>query len=118
MPLKDKSHFYLNQIILYVIVSIVTPSADHGIVEFACIIRGALLNREVAGNFFVYFSCISWRVCMKNYLKEALEIVKAQASVRIMTEQEITTMVRKLSESIRLIGGGENPCDGNRRNRA
>ncbi len=46
---------------------------------------------------------------MENYLKEALEIVKAQASVRTMTEEEITAMVRKLSESIRLIGDGESP---------
>lgn len=40
---------------------------------------------------------------MENYLKEALEIVKAQASVRTMTEEEITTMVRKLSDGIRAI---------------
>lgn len=38
---------------------------------------------------------------MENYLKEALDIVKAQASVRTMTEEEITTMVKKLAESIR-----------------
>lgn len=40
---------------------------------------------------------------MEAYLKEALEIVKAQASVRTMTEEEITVMVRKLSDSIRAI---------------
>lgn len=40
---------------------------------------------------------------MENYLKEALEIVKAQASVRTMTEEEITTMVRKLADGIRCI---------------
>lgn len=40
---------------------------------------------------------------METYLKEALEIVKAQASVRTMTEDEITTMVKKLSEGIRAI---------------
>ena len=40
---------------------------------------------------------------MENYLKEALEIVKAQASVRTMTEEEITTMVRKLADGIRTI---------------
>ena len=40
---------------------------------------------------------------MESYLKEALEIVKAQASVRTMTEEEITTMVRKLSDNIRAI---------------
>lgn len=38
---------------------------------------------------------------MDDCLKEALEIVKAQASVRNMTEEEISSMVRRLSESIR-----------------
>lgn len=45
---------------------------------------------------------------MEAYLKEALEIVKAQASVRTMTEEEITTMVKKLSEGIRAISDS---CD-------
>ncbi|WP_290924171.1 MucR family transcriptional regulator [Halodesulfovibrio sp.] len=40
---------------------------------------------------------------MESYLKEALEIVKAQASVRTMTEEEITTMVRKLAGGIKEI---------------
>ena len=40
---------------------------------------------------------------MENYLKEALEIVKAQASVRTMTEEEITTMVRKLAVGIKAV---------------
>ena len=40
---------------------------------------------------------------MESYLKESLEIVKAQAGIRTMTEEEITTMVRKLSDSIRAI---------------
>jgi len=40
---------------------------------------------------------------MENHLKEALEIVKAQAGVRTMTEEEITAMVKKLSDSIRAI---------------
>ncbi len=45
---------------------------------------------------------------MDDYLKEALEIVKAQASVRTMTEDEITTMVKKLSDGIKGISeGGE-----------
>ena len=48
---------------------------------------------------------------MENYLKEALEIVKAQATVRTMTEEEITNMVRKLSESIRDIYEGETPAE-------
>lgn len=45
---------------------------------------------------------------MDDYLKEALEIVKAQASVRTMTEDEITSMVQKLSAGIKTIaeGGG------------
>lgn len=46
---------------------------------------------------------------MNDYLKGALEIVKAQASVRTMTEDEITTMVQKLAEGIRAIGEGELP---------
>ncbi|GFM35247.1 MucR family transcriptional regulator [Desulfovibrio subterraneus] len=43
---------------------------------------------------------------MENYLKEALEIVKAQASVRTMTEEEITTMVKKLADGIKAISEG------------
>lgn len=46
---------------------------------------------------------------METYLKEALEIVKAQASVRTMTEEEITMMVKKLSDGIRNIS---DICDG------
>ena len=48
---------------------------------------------------------------MESHLKEALEIVKAQASVRTMTEEEITAMVRKLSESIRAISENESPVE-------
>lgn len=44
---------------------------------------------------------------MEDYLKEALEIVKAQASVRTMTEEEITSMVQKLSAGIKSISEGE-----------
>ncbi|MDL2307512.1 MucR family transcriptional regulator [Desulfovibrio sp. OttesenSCG-928-C06] len=40
---------------------------------------------------------------MDNHLKEALEIVKAQASVRTMTEDEITSMLQKLTRDIRSI---------------
>ncbi len=43
---------------------------------------------------------------MEDYLKEALEIVKAQASVRNMTEEEIASMVKKLADGIRSIGDG------------
>jgi len=38
---------------------------------------------------------------MEDYLKSALEIVKAQASVRNMTDEEITSMVRRLAAGIR-----------------
>ena len=38
---------------------------------------------------------------MEEYVKQALEIVKAQASVRTMTEEEITDMVTKLAETVR-----------------
>ncbi|WP_319763932.1 MucR family transcriptional regulator [Maridesulfovibrio sp.] len=43
---------------------------------------------------------------MEDHLKEALEIVKAQASVRTMTEEEITSMVQKLSAGIKKISDG------------
>ncbi|MGL1862632.1 MAG: MucR family transcriptional regulator [Pseudodesulfovibrio sp.] len=43
---------------------------------------------------------------MEDYLKAALEIVKAQASVRTMTEEEITSMVQKLSAGIKSIAEG------------
>jgi len=38
-----------------------------------------------------------------DYLKQALEIVKAQASVRIMSEEEITSMIRGLSYHLRAL---------------
>ena len=38
---------------------------------------------------------------MQDYLKEALEIVKAQASVRTMTEDELASMLQKLTRDIR-----------------
>jgi predicted transcriptional regulator len=47
---------------------------------------------------------------MDDYLKEALEIVRAQASVRTMAEEEMTSMVRKLAESIRKIAGAQGEC--------
>lgn len=43
---------------------------------------------------------------MDDYLKEALEIVKAQAGVRTMTEEEITSMVQKLATGIKAIAEG------------
>ncbi|KXB09020.1 transcriptional regulator [candidate division MSBL1 archaeon SCGC-AAA385M11] len=47
---------------------------------------------------------------MDEYLKEALSIVKAQAGVRNMTEEEMTSMVQRLSSQFRSIaecGEGE-----------
>lgn len=38
---------------------------------------------------------------MDDYLKEALDIVKAQASVRVMTDEEITTLIQSLSVGIK-----------------
>lgn len=46
---------------------------------------------------------------MEEYLKQALEIVKAQASVRTMTEEEITSMVQKLASGIQAIAEGAAP---------
>lgn len=44
---------------------------------------------------------------MEEYLKQALEIVKAQASVRTMTEEEISSMVQKIASAIRQMSDGE-----------
>jgi predicted transcriptional regulator len=44
---------------------------------------------------------------MENYIKEALEIVKAQASVRNMTQDEIISMVKSLALGIKGIGETE-----------
>lgn len=46
---------------------------------------------------------------MDDYLKEALEIVKAQAGVRTMTEEEITSMVKKIAEGIKGVAEGSVP---------
>jgi len=46
---------------------------------------------------------------MDDYLKQALDIVKAQASVRTMTEEELTSMVTKLAEGIKNISEGTTP---------
>lgn len=48
---------------------------------------------------------------MDDYLKEALEIVKAQAKVRTMSEEEIISMVQKLAEGIRDVCMGVQPAD-------
>lgn len=44
---------------------------------------------------------------MDDFLKEALDIVKAQASVRVMAEDEIIAMVRRLSSGIKVVSEGE-----------
>lgn len=44
---------------------------------------------------------------MDDFLKEALDIVKAQASVRVISDEEIVGMVRRLSSSLRDIAEGE-----------
>ena len=46
---------------------------------------------------------------MEEYVKEALEIVKAQASVRNMTEEEIASMVKSLSDRIKNLSEGQEP---------
>lgn len=48
---------------------------------------------------------------MDDYLKEALDIVKAQAKVRTMTEEEIISMVQKLAEGIRDVCQGTQPVE-------
>lgn len=44
---------------------------------------------------------------MDDFLKEAIEIVKAQASVRVMSEDEITTFIRRLSANLRNLSEDE-----------
>ncbi len=44
---------------------------------------------------------------MDEHVKQALEIVKAQAGFRTMSEEEISSMVRSLSTVIRQIMSGE-----------
>lgn len=46
---------------------------------------------------------------MDDYLKEALDIVKAQASVRIMTDEDITVLIQRLSTGIRSIAENDVP---------
>ena len=47
---------------------------------------------------------------MEDYLKQAVEIVKAQASVRNMNEEEITSMIKVLAGSIRGVAEGVTPA--------
>ena len=47
---------------------------------------------------------------MEDYLKQAIEIVKAQASVRNMNEEKITSMIKALAGSIRGVAEGIAPA--------
>lgn len=44
---------------------------------------------------------------MDEHIKQALDVVKAQASVRNMTEDEITSMVQSLANRLRSLETGE-----------
>ena len=44
---------------------------------------------------------------MDDYLKEAIELARAQAGVRVMSEDEIAAFVQKVAASLRSIAGGE-----------
>ena len=46
---------------------------------------------------------------MEEYVKQALEIVKAQASVRNMNEEELASMVRSLTQEIKNVAEGVAP---------
>lgn len=48
---------------------------------------------------------------MDDYLKEALEIARAQASVRVMSEDEITSFIQKLAQGIRSVAEGDTPVE-------
>lgn len=47
---------------------------------------------------------------MDEHLKQAVEIVKAQAAVRVMTEEEISSMVSKLATSIHQLSTPQEVC--------
>lgn len=46
---------------------------------------------------------------MEDYLKHAIELVKAQASVRIMSEDEIADMISSLSAKLKKLDNCEEP---------
>ena len=48
---------------------------------------------------------------MDDYLKEALEIARAQAGVRVMSEEEISSFVRKVAQGIRTVAEGDVPVE-------
>ena len=50
---------------------------------------------------------------MEEYVQQALDIVKAQASVRNMTEEEITSMVQSLSQQLKgIVEGSGSQAEG------
>ncbi len=44
---------------------------------------------------------------MDNHFKEALELVKCQAAVRVMTAEEMTTMAQRLCRGLKALSEGE-----------
>ena len=48
---------------------------------------------------------------MEDYLKQAIELVKAQSSVRVMQEEEIVAMIRALSASLKNLGENQAPAE-------
>ena len=44
---------------------------------------------------------------MNDYLMNAIELARAQASVRVMTEDEIITMVERLATKLKVLAGEE-----------
>ena len=44
---------------------------------------------------------------MNDYLKNAIALAQAQASVRVMTEDEIITMVERLTAKLKVLAGEE-----------
>ena len=50
-------------------------------------------------------------VVMDDYLKEALEITRAQAGVRVMSEEEIAAFIQKVAQGIKAVAEGETPVE-------
>ena len=50
-------------------------------------------------------------VVMDDYLKEALEITRAQAGVRVMSEEEIAAFIQKVAQGIKSVAEGETPVE-------
>ena len=48
---------------------------------------------------------------MDDYLKEALEITRAQAGVRVMSEEEIAAFIQKVAQGIKAVAEGEAPVE-------